>query len=107
MTTRRNFLKLALAAPIAGVMAKLGVVAVEARSAAAAVASRVNGYYTGMYLVVARGAGAEQMRVITGYSGTTHTATMGWSTPPDANSQIVLLRGDQIDPAGADMKFNA
>lgn len=108
MATRRNFLKLVLAAPVAGVVAKLGVFSLEVKSKAAAVASRVNGFYTGYYVAVVNGRGASQVRRIVGYDGTTKVATLSaaWSEAPDSSSQFVILgEGNPIQPS--DLKLDA
>lgn len=107
MTTRRNFLKLALIAPVAG--AKLGMLSLEVKSKAAAVASRVNGFYTGMWVVISDGPGRGQSRQIIGYDGTTKVATLsaGWATKPDSTSLITLVTHDQYGPAPQSIRLDA
>ncbi len=109
MTTRRNFLKLAIAAPVAGVMAKLGVLSLAVQTKAAAVASHVSGFYTGMWVVVAQGRGAGQTRQIVSYDGTTRTATLSadWKTKPDSGSEFSIVAGDKIGPSHQGMRFDA
>jgi len=89
MSTRRHFLKLLLATPIA---AQLGAFALQVKTRAAALASPVNGFYTGMWIALTGGSGAGQLRQIVAYDGRTKTATLNgpWTTPPDSTSEFIL-----------------
>ncbi len=53
-----------------------------------ATASAVDDYYNGMFIFILTNTGAEQVRMITDYNGTTKVATVdyAWGTNPDATS---------------------
>jgi hypothetical protein len=59
-------------------------------------------YYNGMIVTVYGGTGEGQSRLITGYVGSTKTATVfpAWGTNPDATSDVIISPGPGL---GADM----
>jgi hypothetical protein len=64
----------------------------------AAGSSTTNGYYNEYYVRIAAGTGTlNETRQVTGYDGTTFTATMdsAWTTAPDATTQYVIQEGPQ------------
>jgi hypothetical protein len=89
MSTRRHFLKLFLATPIA---AQLGAFALQVKTRAAAAASSIDGYYTAMWVWVIEGTGRGQSRQIVSYNGATKIATLSepWAVQPDSTSEFKL-----------------
>lgn len=62
-------------------------------------ASSTDGYYTSQLVVITAGTGAGQVRLITGYTGSTRVAsvTPNWTTAPDNTSQFTLLPVARLD----------
>ncbi|MEE8375504.1 MAG: hypothetical protein V3S26_04205, partial [Acidimicrobiia bacterium] len=60
--------------------------------------SAANDFYNGMVVLVYSGTGLGQSRVITGYVGSTKTATVSpaWGTNPDNTSDILIVPGPGV-----------
>jgi len=66
--------------------------------------SATNGFYLGRFVRITGGTGAGQVRLISGYTGSTKVATVSpnWSTAPDATSTfaVELYRQDNNNSSG-------
>jgi hypothetical protein len=64
----------------------------------ATVASSTDDAYNGWIVAIVAGTGVDQKRVVTDYTGSTRTATIGpnWTTNPDSTSRYAVIYGEAL-----------